>query len=274
MGDPIGRPSLLETVPKTWGMQGLHPVGRLDADTTGLLLFSSNGLLTNELLDPNRGVERGYLATVEGDVMQPGLKEKLATGVQTSLGVFAARLVEQKENTVRVVVTEGKYRMVRRILANVGLPVIDLHRTRYGMVSLDDLNITVGKHSPVSEQAVEWAKDLLDKKGERSGRTKKERNRARMIAENTPQENTEVAIDPTLSVHHPMGVINELLAEQEAFRPVMRSYTNPPDEWALSPEEKLDVENESTWKVYEPEFFTQEPVDPDAPVQVGPIEVK
>lgn len=246
----------------------------LDADTTGLLLFSSNGLLTNELLDPNRGVEREYLAKVEGDAMQTGLKERLAIGVETSLGVYAAKLIEQTADTVRLVVTEGKYRMVRRILANVGLPVVDLHRTRYGVISLDTLNITAGEHSTVSKECIEWAQLLLDKKADKSLRTKKQRNRDRMISDKTPLVKTEEGIDPTLTAHAPMGAINAMLEDQRNNVPSFISYTVKPGDWELSPQDKLDILNESKWRVYEPEFFKQPPIDPDEHVQVGPIDVK
>lgn len=66
VGDPSGRPSLKEAVPTAWGLMGLHPVGRLDADTSGLLLFSSHGHLTERLLRPATGVERECVATRGG----------------------------------------------------------------------------------------------------------------------------------------------------------------------------------------------------------------
>ena len=72
-GDPMGRESLEDTTPKEWRRMGLHPVGRLDADTTGLLLFSSDGKLTQRLLHPRSCIEREYVAQVEGDASVPNL---------------------------------------------------------------------------------------------------------------------------------------------------------------------------------------------------------
>lgn len=179
MGDPMGRPSLKEAVPLAWERMGLHPVGRLDADTTGLLLFSSDGALTHRLLHPSGGVEREYRAVVEGDATRPGLREELSAGVETSDGTFPAILLDAQlldENAVeagggeaqpavtsvvRVMVTEGKYRMVRRILANTGHPVLDLHRVRYGAVVLDELHLAEGEFTEVSAEATVWAKSLL-----------------------------------------------------------------------------------------------------------------
>jgi 23S rRNA pseudouridine2605 synthase len=178
MGDPKGRPSLKEVMPTEWLRMGLHPVGRLDSDTTGLLLFSSDGSLTRRLLHPSGEVEREYRAVVSGDATRPGLKEELSAGVNTSLGTFHAVLLDAnllKQDTdagepefrpavtsvVRLTVKEGKYRMVRRILANIGHPVIELHRLRYGAVTLDELDIAEGGFCEVTPEATAWAQGLL-----------------------------------------------------------------------------------------------------------------
>ena len=65
---------------------------------------------------------------------------------------------------MRLKVTEGKYRMVRRILANVGLPVLELHRLRYGQVVLGELGIAEGGWAECSPAAAEWARGLLEAK--------------------------------------------------------------------------------------------------------------
>ena len=161
MGDPSGRPTLLEAVPPEWTRMGLHPVGRLDADTTGLLLFSSDGQLTQRLLSPSRGVEREYVARVEGDATRAGLAAELAAGVETSEGAFPAKLLEAKEGEVRLSVMEGKYRMVRRILANSGHPVTALHRVRYGAVILNDLGLAEGEVGEVGPEAMAWARGIM-----------------------------------------------------------------------------------------------------------------
>lgn len=75
-------------------LKQMHPVGRLDADTTGLLLFSREGKLTQTLLNPSTKIDREYEALVEGKVNLLSLKEKLAQGVVTSDGTFPAVLLE------------------------------------------------------------------------------------------------------------------------------------------------------------------------------------
>merc|ERR1712023_598559 len=94
MGDNWNRPNL-ETLPEKFPvLKNMHPVGRLDADTSGLLLFSSLGDLTQHLLNPNSKVPREYVAIVEGKVVMQDLEAKLADGIKTSSGIFPAQLLE------------------------------------------------------------------------------------------------------------------------------------------------------------------------------------
>lgn len=169
MRDDFGRPDLATVLPQAW-QKLLHPVGRLDADTTGLLLFSRDGNLTHRLLHPKYTVEREYLATVENPVDEAALRSRLADGVATIENgeelVVRGVVLGVTEQTVRLVVTEGKYRMVRRVLANAGHPVVALHRVRYGDIRLDTLAIDEGEAAPVEGDALGWALGL-QQQGER-----------------------------------------------------------------------------------------------------------
>ncbi|CAJ1343637.1 unnamed protein product, partial [Effrenium voratum] len=164
-----------------------HPVGRLDRDTTGLLLFSRDGVLTAKLLSPSSEVPRCYDAVVEGDVTkvksEGGLAERLRRGVVTSEGVFPATLLsaellspeeagraghadnpKAKANSlarsrVTLEVTEGKYRMVRKMLYNCGHEVLELHRRSYGPIGLGELE--VGRMTSASPEEVDWAEQLV-----------------------------------------------------------------------------------------------------------------
>ena len=133
MSDSHGRPCVGDWVPHRY-----HIVGRLDLETHGLLLFSKDGTLTQHLLHPKRGIEREYVATVEGEPTD-ALVEKLALGVDTSVGVATAKVLSIDGDLVRLVVTEGRNRVVRRMLHNAGHSVLDLQRVRYGTVTLGDL---------------------------------------------------------------------------------------------------------------------------------------
>eukprot|EP00615_Pteridomonas_danica_P004781 CAMPEP_0114334618 /NCGR_PEP_ID=MMETSP0101-20121206/4505_1 /TAXON_ID=38822 ORGANISM="Pteridomonas danica, Strain PT" /NCGR_SAMPLE_ID=MMETSP0101 /ASSEMBLY_ACC=CAM_ASM_000211 /LENGTH=245 /DNA_ID=CAMNT_0001465957 /DNA_START=361 /DNA_END=1095 /DNA_ORIENTATION=- len=239
MGDPIGRPSLLEAVPKIWAQTGLHPVGRLDADTSGLLIFSSDGKVTQQLLDPNVGVEREYVATVEGDAMDKDLKEKLGDGVETTLGKFRADLIEQTENTVRVVVTEGKHRMVRRMLANVGLPVMKLHRSRYGNICLDTLAIKEGEHCEVPETCTQWARSLLDiKLRKKQGMLSEDKQPLHTNQELSRQELS----DPDKALEEALG-----MKDREIW---LKSHTLKKTDWQLTAEEELAELDPANLEVY------------------------
>ncbi len=154
MDDDWGRTSLVGALPERWEGR-LHPVGRLDADTTGLLLFSADGQITQRLLHPRRGIEREYRATVEG-APDPSLVDRLAAGIETAEGLACARVTHIEADEVRLVVTEGKHRMVRRMLANAGHPVLALHRVRYGEVHLGAL--PEGEVREATPEELAWAR--------------------------------------------------------------------------------------------------------------------
>ncbi|MBM75626.1 MAG: hypothetical protein CMK59_09510 [Proteobacteria bacterium] len=132
--DPMGRECVGDVLPHRF-----HLVGRLDMETRGLILFSSDGALTQWLLHPKRAYEREYWAEVDGTPSED-LKIQLEQGVQTGVGLAKGRLIEQGDNWVRLIMTEGKNRIVRRMLNNVGLPVVDLFRLRFGPFELNDLS--------------------------------------------------------------------------------------------------------------------------------------
>lgn len=166
LNDDWDRKDLSTVLPKSL-LRKHHPVGRLDGDTSGLLLFCSDGALTHRLLSPRFSVEREYFAKVEVPVSgeEPGqeLVAALKEGVTTADGVYKADVPGIDGTTVRVVVREGKNRMVRRMLANAGYPVLELRRERYGKILLGDL--PEGEHAPVSGEALEWAQSVLAGEG-------------------------------------------------------------------------------------------------------------
>jgi len=138
--DPEGRPTVMDLINLD---ERLYPVGRLDQDTEGLLLLTNDGDLANRLLHPSFGVERTYLVLVPGPVRREVLR-RLTAGVELDDG-FArpkrAKVVEEHRGKalIEVVMTEGRKREVRRMMAEVGLPVERLARVAYGGVELGDL---------------------------------------------------------------------------------------------------------------------------------------
>lgn len=133
-------PIVADLVP-TERYPGLYPIGRLDADTTGLLLFSTDGNLGNELLHPSRHVPKTYLAHVKGcltdaeaDALRSGVK--LDDGPTQPAEVSFAR---GRRDRVRITIREGRYHQVKRMLEVVGHPVVRLHRESFGPLRLGDL---------------------------------------------------------------------------------------------------------------------------------------
>jgi 23S rRNA pseudouridine2605 synthase len=141
MSDPEGRPSLLDYVAR-YDMRLFH-VGRLDADTEGLLLLTNDGPLANALMHPSHEVPKTYLAEVAGPIPRD-VGRRLKAGVELADGVVSVdgfKVVSQVGNRVMVelVLHEGRKHIVRRLLEEVGHPVQRLVRTQVGPVALGDL---------------------------------------------------------------------------------------------------------------------------------------
>lgn len=127
--DPQGRPTVVELVPDE---QRVFPVGRLDAETEGLLLMTNDGELTHRLTHPSFGVDKEYLALVEGKPSRGALRT-LREGVELDDGITApAKVSLLDDRTLRIVIHEGRNRQVRRMCEAVGHPVTRLVRTRIG----------------------------------------------------------------------------------------------------------------------------------------------
>jgi 23S rRNA pseudouridine2605 synthase len=134
--DPQGRPTVVELVPHE---PRVVPVGRLDADTTGALLLTNDGQLAHRLAHPRYGVEKTYVAEVEGDPDEDALR-RLQEGVELDDGSTApARASRLGPGRVELVLHEGRKHQVKRMLAAVGHPVTRLHRSAYAGLTLDDL---------------------------------------------------------------------------------------------------------------------------------------
>jgi 23S rRNA pseudouridine2605 synthase len=134
--DPKGRPTVVELVPDE---PRVVPVGRLDADTTGALLLTNDGQLAHRLAHPRYGVDKTYVAEVEGDPGEDALRQ-LAEGVELEDGRTApARARRLGRNRVELVLHEGRKHQVKRMLAAVGHPVFRLHRSAYAGLTLEGL---------------------------------------------------------------------------------------------------------------------------------------
>jgi len=154
VSDPQGRPTVVSLVPSR---ERLYPVGRLDADTTGLILLTNDGDLAHRLTHPSFEVPRVYRVQVSrAPVREPALRA-LRDGVQLEDGRTApAKVRRLAHDRLELTIHEGRKRQVRRMCEAVGHPVVRLSRVAFGPLGLGDLEL--GAHRRLSRAEVERLK--------------------------------------------------------------------------------------------------------------------
>ena len=141
--DPHGRPTVMQLLPE--GVGRVHPVGRLDRDSCGLLLMTNDGDLTQKLLHPSHQSEKEYHVVVKGQVEARTLERlrrgvRLEDGPSAPVGVESVRFDPDTERTTMLLIlTEGRKRQIRRTLLQLGHPVRKLTRIRIGPLRLGRL---------------------------------------------------------------------------------------------------------------------------------------
>ena len=154
--DPHGRPTVVGLVPAD---PRVVPVGRLDADTTGVLLLTNDGALAHRLANPRYEVDKVYEADVEGD---PGPAElrSLEDGVSLDDGPTApARARRLAAGRVELTIHEGRKHQVKRMLEAVGHPVRHLHRSRYA--GLDVRGLAAGEWRELTRAEIDGLRRLV-----------------------------------------------------------------------------------------------------------------
>lgn len=147
--DPHGRPTVVDLVPSE---PRVFPVGRLDADTEGLLLLTNDGDLAHRLTHPSYGVDKEYLVEVDGDPHR-GVVRRLREGVELDDGITApAKVAVLGDRLLRITIHEGRNRQVRRMCEAVGTPVVRLVRTRIG--PLTDRTLGPGQWRALTQDEV------------------------------------------------------------------------------------------------------------------------
>jgi 23S rRNA pseudouridine2605 synthase len=135
--DTHGRPTVVELVRSR---RRLYPVGRLDADSTGVILLTNDGELAERLMHPRYGVEKVYRARVRPARVSPRALKALREGVELEEGTTArARVRQLRPGVLEIAIREGRKRQVRRMCEAVGHRVVELKRVAFGPIGLGEL---------------------------------------------------------------------------------------------------------------------------------------
>ncbi len=142
--DPQGRPTVMDLIPAAL-RDRVYPVGRLDQDSTGLLLLTDDGDLTQRLLHPKHHIPKEYLADVEGVPSETKLR-RLRSGIELEDGKTQPAEVMAVaqgggESRLRIIISEGRNRQVRRMCEKIGHPVRRLKRVAVGPIRLGELSL-------------------------------------------------------------------------------------------------------------------------------------
>jgi 23S rRNA pseudouridine2605 synthase len=166
--DPHGRPTVLELVDANPARPAagaeparprLYPVGRLDADSSGLILLTNDGELANRLTHPRFEVQKTYRATLGGAPAGDGVLRALRRGVELDDGPTApARVRRLAGDLIEITIHEGRNRQVRRMCEAAGRPVLALERVAVGPLRLGGL--AVGEHRRLTEREIETLRSL------------------------------------------------------------------------------------------------------------------
>jgi 23S rRNA pseudouridine2605 synthase len=156
--DTHGRPTVLSLVPA--GGLRLYPVGRLDADSSGLILLTNDGELANLLTHPRYEVAKTYRARVGGGPLGASTLARLRDGIELDDGPTApARVRRLSHDRLEITIHEGRNRQVRRMCEAVGHPVLALERVTFGRLKLGDL--APGDHRRLTAQEIEGLRGSL-----------------------------------------------------------------------------------------------------------------
>lgn len=161
MRDPRGRPTVNDLMVSV--SERVYPVGRLDYDTSGLLIMTNDGDLAHALAHPGKEIKKYYEAKVQGEAQEKDLN-RLREGIRLDDGLTAPAVVtvlktHGNKQWLEIVIHEGKNRQVRRMCDAIGLRVVKLQRLRLGTLELNDLPL--GKFRKLTDKEVDGLKALV-----------------------------------------------------------------------------------------------------------------
>lgn len=193
VADPEGRRTVRELLPTG---SRVFPVGRLDADTSGLLLLTNDGPLAHKLMHPRYGVQKVYRVRL-GESPRPDQLRRLAQGVRFDEGMVSApaqvRAIDPGFDAIMIEIRihEGRFRQVRRMCEAVGLPVLGLHRVAYGPLRLGPLprgEYRELTHEEVAMLRASSARPMARRPAARGGRAADEAKRRALYMHGTDRK--------------------------------------------------------------------------------------
>ncbi len=149
------RKTVIDLIPENLRRNGLFPVGRLDRDTTGLLIITDDGDFAHKVLSPKKNIIKTYKAVLDGEITEEIIKT-FSNGVTLADGSKCrpAELKSIEKNTVLIKISEGKYHQIKRMFGTVGLGVNELERRAFGNLVLPE-NLDFGACRELSKAELE-----------------------------------------------------------------------------------------------------------------------
>ncbi|WP_139904603.1 pseudouridine synthase [Clostridium thermarum] len=157
--DEKNRPTVLDLIKVE---ERIYPIGRLDYNTSGLLLLTNDGDVYNRVIHPRKAINKVYVALVRGLITEDKI-QRFKTGIDIGDYITAPASLEilsvsKNSTTVKIVIHEGKNRQIRRMCEKIGNPVLELKRVKVGNISLG--NLPLGKWRELTAEEINYLKNL------------------------------------------------------------------------------------------------------------------
>lgn len=154
--------TVLELVPDEYKRKGLFPAGRLDKDTTGMMIITDDGGFAHDILSPKKHIAKTYRVTIDIEITEK-MKREFEKGIVLKDHVCCPAIIRvENENTALITITEGKYHQIKRMFGCFGAKVVELHRIRMGNLDLPS-DLKQGECRELTIEEIELLKEKTEK---------------------------------------------------------------------------------------------------------------